>query len=279
MENAGENAVADYAEQLHEDRTADNKLLLDGGTGNGRPGRSDKILHIINELIIGGCPFDCNWQDLFGTNSEIKATCTVYGFVDSSFEKYMNKLRKNRGNFWISFWMPLRLNIENWIIMAAVPDIPKHKKQISKLHTVNYSYLIPDSAIPEFAHTGPRISVPRRNSSQQYIMFCTVRLVGYTGFFIYRILNLSPNQAGIRAIDCILYLIGRHCISTKETFLSSTDIATDFLMFLLRYSQVRPAIVAPPKTSSMAVKPFLLHNKLKSTPTDCISMFRKMPPP
>ena len=37
------------------------------------------------------------------------------------------------------------------------------------LNTVNYSYT-GLSVIPEFAHTGPRISVPRRNSSQ-YVLY------------------------------------------------------------------------------------------------------------
>ena len=49
--------------------------------------------------------------------------------------------------------------------------------------------------IPEFAHTGPRISKTRRISSQ-YVCFVQ------SGIRIYRTLNLSLNQSGIRAIDC-----------------------------------------------------------------------------
>ena len=54
--------------------------------------------------------------------------------------------------------------------------------------------LIPDSVIPEFAHTGSRISVP-----QKHLTVCFVRslVFGYTGFFIYRTLNLSPNPSPV----------------------------------------------------------------------------------
>ena len=50
-----------------------------------------------------------------------------------------------------------------------------------------------------YAHTGPRISVPRRNSTQ-YVLYSLV--FGYTGFLIYRIQRLRPYESGIRAIDC-----------------------------------------------------------------------------
>ena len=56
--------------------------------------------------------------------------------------------------------------------------------------------LIPDSVIPEFAHTGPRISVPQKQLTVCFVQF---------GIWIYRTLNLSPHQSGIRAIDCRLW--------------------------------------------------------------------------
>ena len=50
-------------------------------------------------------------------------------------------------------------------------------------------------------HTGPRISVPQNFRSSQYVLYSPV--FGYTEFLIYRTLNISPNQSGIRAIVCI----------------------------------------------------------------------------
>ena len=52
--------------------------------------------------------------------------------------------------------------------------------------------LIPDSVVPEFAHIPDREFQSRRNSSQ-YVSYSLV--FGYTGFFIYRTLNLSPNPS------------------------------------------------------------------------------------
>ena len=69
--------------------------------------------------------------------------------------------------------------------------------------TVNYSYT-GLRVIPEFAH----ISDPENFSpAQKQLTVCFVQssVFGYTGFLIYRTLNVSPNQSGITAIDCVLW--------------------------------------------------------------------------
>ena len=69
------------------------------------------------------------------------------------------------------------------------------------LATVKYSYT-------GLGYTGIRTYLTENFSPAEaaHSMFCTVRLFGYTGFLIvYRTLNLSPNQSGIRAIDCNSY--------------------------------------------------------------------------
>ena len=85
--------------------------------------------------------------------------------------------------------------------------------------------------IPEFAHTGPRISVPRRNSSQYVFR----RLIfGYTGFLIYRTPNLSPNQSGIRAIDCISLRVSQANCNIKNV----PTVCEHFLPLLFRREQI-----------------------------------------
>ena len=74
------------------------------------------------------------------------------------------------------------------------------------LFTVEKFCITVDCSYTGLGYTGirtyrtPRISVPRRNSSQ-YIFYSLV--FGYTGFLIYRTQILSPSQSGIKAIDCI----------------------------------------------------------------------------
>ena len=57
------------------------------------------------------------------------------------------------------------------------------------------------SVKPEFADTGPIISVPQK---QLTVRFVHSLVLGYTGFLIYRTLNLSPNRSGITAIDYMM---------------------------------------------------------------------------
>ena len=50
---------------------------------------------------------------------------------------------------------------ETMLFLLQRPQPPEYRKL--KVQSIS---LIPDSVTPEFAHTGQRISVPRRNSSQ-----------------------------------------------------------------------------------------------------------------
>ena len=78
--------------------------------------------------------------------------------------------------------------------------------------------LIPDSVIPEFAHTGPR---EFRSPAQKQLTVCFVQSgdywFGYTGFLTYRTLNLSPNQS-------VLNFSSNGRIGTKSTTTSFSDL-------------------------------------------------------
>ena len=62
--------------------------------------------------------------------------------------------------------------------------------------------------IPEFAYTGPRIPVPL-----QQLTVCFLQ----SGIRIYRTLNLSPNQSGMKAIHCIRICSHTYCILLQSS--------------------------------------------------------------
>ena len=90
---------------------------------------------------------------------------------------------------------PLAVDVDAILPLSFISSLPE--LWISFIQSIT---LIPDSAIYRNS------CIPDRefqSLEKAYSMFCTAWLFGYTGFFVYRTQNLSPNQSGIRAIDCM----------------------------------------------------------------------------